>query len=272
MSEHPFERLVGVMRTLLGPDGCPWDREQTPESLKPHLIEEIYEVCESIDRGDADGLREELGDVLMHVVFLSLLAEGKGHFQLPQMIDGIADKLTRRHPHVFGDAEKIDDAAEVLGRWEAIKAQEREEKGGDKSRLSGVPRALPALIRAHRLQEKAAKAGFDWDDDKDVWAKVHEEIEEFRQVVESGDADASCDEFGDLIFALVNVSRRKGFSAENALQRTNQRFHRRFEHIETRAREEGRDLDSMSLAEMDALWEEAKSIQQTIQGGAADSH
>jgi MazG family protein len=249
------------MRTLLGPDGCPWDREQTPESLKPHLIEEIYEVCESIDRGDAAGLLEELGDVLMHVVFLSLLAEQSGHFRLPEVIDGIADKLIRRHPHVFGGAARIESADQVLEAWEAIKAQERRDKDETASRLDGVPRALPALIRAHRLQEKAAKAGFDWDQVDDVVGKIHEEIEEFRLAAEGGDGEAAMDEFGDLLFALVNLSRWKGISAESALQRTNQRFLHRFRHIEARAREQGRALETMTLAEMDALWEEAKAAE-----------
>lgn len=259
MSEHPFERLVGVMRTLLGPGGCPWDREQTPQTLKPYLIEEIYEVCESIDRADYQGIREELGDVLMHIVFLSLIAERGGHFQIPQVIDGIADKMIHRHPHVFGDADKIDTADEVVDRWEAIKAKEREAKAATPSRLDGVPLALPALLRAHRMQEKAAKVGFDWDRKEDVWSKFHEEIEEFKEAIESGDLEAAESELGDLIFALVNIGRWERLSAESALQRTNQKFLRRFMHIEARAREMGRDPESMTLEEMDALWDEAKT-------------
>jgi tetrapyrrole methylase family protein / MazG family protein len=259
VSEHPFERLVGVMKTLLGPDGCPWDREQTPETLKPHLIEEIYEACESIDQGDQEGLREELGDVLMHVVFLSLLAEKSGHFALPEVIDGISDKLIRRHPHVFGDEERIEGADAVLHRWEAIKAQEREEKSERTSRLDGVPRAMPALLKAHRLQEKAAKAGFDWDDVADVRAKIHEEIDEFEEEVASGDPGRMEEEYGDLLFAIVNLGRWRRINSESALQLTNQKFTRRFRQIEAWARQEGRSLESMTLAEMDVIWEETKA-------------
>ncbi|MBN1476109.1 nucleoside triphosphate pyrophosphohydrolase [Candidatus Sumerlaeota bacterium] len=247
------------MRTLLGPGGCPWDREQTPETLKPHLIEEIYEACDSIDRGDHEGLREELGDVLMHVVFLSLLAEQSGHFALPEVIDGICDKLIRRHPHVFGDEERIEEADAVVDRWEAIKAQEREEKSEKASRLDGVPHALPALLRAHRIQEKAAKAGFDWDDVADVRAKIHEEIDEFEREAAAGDPERMEDEFGDLLFAIVNLGRWRRINSESALQRTNLKFTRRFRQIEAWARREGRSLESMTLAEMDAIWEETKS-------------
>lgn len=259
MSDHPFERLVDVMKTLLGPDGCPWDREQTPETLKPHMIEEIYEVCDAIDRGDTDGMREELGDVLMHVVFLSLLGEQGGHFRIPEVIDGICDKLIRRHPHVFGDGEAIASSDKVLTQWEAIKAEERREKNKNASRLDGIPPALPALIRASRMQEKAAKVGFDWDHVDDVWAKIHEEIDELKHAIESGDSDAAEDELGDVLFAIVNLARWKKHSAESALQRTNAKFLRRFHHIEARAREMGRKLEEMTLQEMDALWDEAKA-------------
>lgn len=257
MTEHPFERLVSIMRTLLGPQGCPWDREQTPATLKPYLIEEIYEVCESIDRGDAAALREELGDVLMHIVFLSLLAEQSGQFRLPEVIDGVADKMVKRHPHVFGEA-RLETADEVVDQWERIKAEERQTKSAEASRLDGVPRALPALLRAHRMQEKAAKVGFDWPAIGDVWAKVREEIDEFEQAAEAGDPEAAEDEFGDLLFVLVNIGRWKRLNAESALQRTNEKFLRRFRHIEARARAMGRRLEEMTLAEMDALWEEAK--------------
>jgi tetrapyrrole methylase family protein/MazG family protein len=257
LSEHPFERLVEIMRTLLGPDGCPWDREQTPATLKPYLIEEIYEVCESIDQGDAAALREELGDVLMHIIFLSLLAEQSGDFRLPQVIDGIADKMVKRHPHVFG-AGHLDTADQVVDQWERIKAEQRQSENPEASRLDGVPRALPALLRSHRLQEKAAKVGFDWGDVKDVWAKVREEIDELEEALTGGDPERAEDEFGDLLFVLVNLGRWKRLNAESALQRTNAKFERRFRHIEARARETGRVLDSMTLAEMDALWEEAK--------------
>lgn len=261
MSDHPFERLVGIMRTLLGPNGCPWDREQTPATLKPYLIEEIYEVCDSIDRGDAAGLREELGDVLMHIVFLSLLAETSGDFRLPEVIDGISDKMVARHPHVFGTGDKIDTADEVITQWEQIKARERTAKRAGASRLDGVPLAMPALLRAYRMQEKAAKVGFDWDGIEDVWRKVREEIDEIEEAFAEADPEKAADEFGDLLFALVNLGRWKRINAESALQGTNQKFQRRFAHIESRARQLGRDLEAMTLAEMDALWEEAKALE-----------
>lgn len=258
MSEHPFERLVDIMRTLLGPGGCPWDREQTPQTLKPYLIEEIYEVCESIDHCDSDALREELGDVLMHIIFLSLLAENSGRFRLPDVIDGIADKMVKRHPHVFGSG-KLDSADEVVDQWEKIKAEERREKSPEASRLDGVPRAMPALLRSHRLQEKAAHVGFDWGVIADVWAKVHEEISELERALAEDDPERAEDELGDLMFAIVNLARWIRLNAESALQRTNEKFLRRFRHIEERARQIGRSIDSMTLEEMDALWEEAKA-------------
>ncbi|MEK6813980.1 MAG: nucleoside triphosphate pyrophosphohydrolase [Nitrospirota bacterium] len=248
--------LVAVMKRLRAPGGCPWDREQTAESIKPFLLEETYEVLEAMDEGKPHLVREELGDLLFQIVFLSELASEEGRFTIDDVIAGIADKMVKRHPHVFGDAE-AKTSADVLNQWERRK---RDEKGGPgkRSALDGVPRELPALLRAQRLQDKASRVGFDWDHPEPVMEKVEEELREFREVLASKDPERMEEELGDLFFSLVNIARFIGVNPEDALRKTISKFIHRFRHIEEKAHEAGRDLGEMSLAEMDALWEEAK--------------
>jgi len=240
---------------------CPWDREQTHESVKHLLIEEAYEVVEAIDEEDWDALKKELGDLFLHVLFHSNIAEENGTFTLNDVIEAETEKLVRRHPHVFGDVDASDSDA-VAKNWEQIKLEERgeEEPDGAPSVLDGVPKHLPALLRAHRMQEKAAGVGFDFPERDGAWEKVEEEMHEFRTNVEAGASDAEQeDEFGDVLFALVNYARRAGINPENALRRTNDKFVRRFQHIERRLAEADRSIDDATLAEADALWNEAKA-------------
>ena len=239
---------------------CPWDREQTHESVKHLLIEEAYEVVDAIESGDVDELKKELGDVLLHVLFHSRIAEEDGRFTIQDVIEAETEKLVRRHPHVFGDRE-AGDADEVISTWEQIKQQERDEGADDESAsvLDGVPRQLPALLRALRIQEKAAGVGFDFPEPDEAWEKVEEEIGEFREAVdENGTDDEKEDEFGDVLFALVNYARYAGVNPENALRRTNDKFTDRVRYIERRLSEEGKTLADVPLAEADVLWEEAK--------------
>jgi len=246
-----LERLTGIMSTLRQPGGCPWDREQTPASLKPYVIEEAYEVIEAVDGGDPRKLCEELGDLLLQVVFQAQIAAERGEFDIEDVIRGISDKLVHRHPHVFGDA-RLTTAAEVTHHWEALK---REEKGGRVSILEGVPRNMPALAYSQALQERAARVGFDWPDVEGVVEKVAEEA---RELKEAAATERKAEEFGDLLFALVNLARRTGIDAEDALRRTGQRFKARFGYLEGACRERSVPVDSLSLEEMDRLWEEAK--------------
>lgn len=254
----PFRRLVRLMAILLSPQGCPWDREQTHESLKPYLIEEAYEALEAIDARDDADLCKELGDVILQVVFHAALAGQSGRFTIDDVCAAICDKLIMRHPHVFGDV-KAGDSDTVLRNWEAIK---KVEKGREKNRrvsvLEGIPAGMPALARAHRLQERAAKVGFDWPTVRETFAKLEEEVAEFKQAVESRDPARMEDEMGDLLFALVNVSRFVEVHPEEALRKTIQKFTRRFQHVEAETERHGRKLEEMTLAEMDALWDEAK--------------
>ncbi len=259
----PFRRLVEIMDRLLAPDGCPWDRKQSHKTLKPYVIEEAYEVCDAIDQKDWEELKSELGDLGLQIVFHSALARRDGRFEVDDVYRAICEKLIRRHPHVF-DTTEARDAETVLNNWEAIKRQEREEKGKtDKpvSHLDGVPTLLPALQRADRIQGKARRVGFDWDTPEPAWDKLHEEIEELRREHSAMDCDRLEDELGDMFFALVNVARLMNIDAEQALQRTNAKFIRRFHHIEARAREANRELTDMTLEEMDAWWEEAKCME-----------
>ena len=237
---------------------CPWDREQTHESVKHLLIEEAYETLEAIDEEDWDGLKKELGDLLLHVVFHSVIAEQGGRFTLKDVIEAETEKLVRRHPHVFGDAT-VAGVDEVLTNWEQIKMKE----GRKKSALEGVPGQLPALLWAFRVQEKAAGVGFDFPEREGAWEKVEEEIREYREHVEAGaDAAAREAELGDVLFALVNYARFTGVNPENALRRTNDKFRRRFRHIERRLAEQGQTLTDVDLEEMDRFWNEAKLAEQ----------
>ncbi|MEM1127276.1 MAG: nucleoside triphosphate pyrophosphohydrolase [Bacteroidota bacterium] len=234
---------------------CPWDRKQTHESVKHLLIEEAYEAVEAIDEEDWDELKRELGDLLLHVVFHSVIAEQAGRFTLQEVIQAETDKLVRRHPHVFGDTA-VAGVDEVLTNWEQIKQAEGD---GQRSALAGVPRHLPALLRAQRIQEKAAGVGFDFPVPDDAWDKVEEEIQEFRALADTGAAPEALEhELGDVLFALVNYARFVDVTPENALSRTNDKFTRRFQHIERRLRDQHRTLAEADLDEMDQYWEEAK--------------
>jgi len=250
--ENPtdIDWLVGIMRRLLAPDGCPWDREQTLQSLRPFLLEEAYEVLDAIDEGDREHHVEELGDLLFQIVFQTQLA---GH-TMNDVIGVIGEKLIRRHPHVFGEV-RVRDAQEVLVNWEQIKQQER---GKPQGLLDGVPRAMPALPRAHRLSSKAAKVGFDWPDVAAVREKVAEELRELDEAAEGGNRQAMERELGDLLFALVNWARKLEIDPEEALRGTNRRFARRFAQVETELTRRGRTLAESDLDEMEVLWQQAK--------------
>ena len=245
-----FLQLVALVERLRSEQGCPWDRQQTPTSLIPYMLEETYEVIESIEAGDHQALKEELGDVLLHIVFQSCIAEEQQQFTLADSTQTVVEKLIRRHPHVFGDA-RVQDTAEVRQRWEAAKQREK----GRESLLDGVPRTLPALARARRVQEKAASVGFDWPDITAVWAKVNEEIEELRTAHAAADPEAIAEEFGDVLFSLVNLGRFLHLSAEDALRQAIAKFERRFRGIEQELARRGRRIDEASLEEMDAIWD-----------------
>lgn len=252
-----FDELIEIMAKLRGEGGCPWDREQTHQSIKPYFVEETYEVLEAIDEGDPAKLREELGDVLLQVVFHARMAEEAGAFTIADVLQAITQKLVRRHPHVFGDRQ-VDTAQEVLFNWEEIKRAERQRTNGAASALDGVPRELPALLRAHRLQEKASRVGFDWKEAAEVLHKVEEEIGELRGAMEQRSGERMEAEFGDLLFSLVNLSRFIAVNPEEALRKTIARFIARFRFIEEELARRGRTLKEATLPEMDALWERAK--------------
>ena len=260
MPKSSFDELVALMTTLRGPNGCPWDRKQTFESLKPFIVEEAYEVVDAIDRGERHALAEELGDFLLQAVFVAELAREEGSFDIHDVITTIHEKLVRRHPHVFGDVE-AKDAEQVLVNWEKLKNEER--KAENKSVLAGVPQALPALLKASRLTEKAARVGFDWRRAEDVFAKIDEEIGELREAIEAGDQQKIHDEVGDLLFSIANIARKLGVNAEEALQSSNRKFTSRFESMERAVRSEGRNLDQLTLEQMDALWDEAKAAERS---------
>jgi tetrapyrrole methylase family protein/MazG family protein len=251
-----FDELRRVMDRLRDPGGCPWDREQRLEDLRAYVLEEAYEVIEAIDHRDHDNLCEELGDLLLQVLFLSRIEQEEGRFNVEDVIQGIHDKLVRRHPHVFGDA-KAATASEVVRQWEEIKNSEKGD--GTRRHLDGVPRALPGLLRALRLSTKAALTGFDWQEDEDLEAKVEEEVQEFLAEYRRKDSPAMQRELGDLLFVLANVARRAGLDPEAAVQGANNRFISRFGHIEERITGTGRKLKEATLEEMEELWEEAKA-------------
>jgi MazG family protein len=253
-----FTELVEIMSRLRGENGCPWDREQTSESIKPYLVEETYEVLEAIDEQDPAKLREELGDLMLQIVFHAQMAEEAGTFKIADVLAGINDKLRRRHPHVFGDV-KAETSQEVLFNWEQIKKAERQKVNGQASLLDGVPRELPALLRAHRLQEKASRVGFDWKEAHEVLLKVEEEFAELRTAMEGQVAEQVEAELGDLLFSLVNLSRFLAVNPEEALRKTIARFISRFRYIEEELSRRGRSLRQATLQELDALWAEAKT-------------
>ena len=253
-----FTDLMEIMARLRGENGCPWDRDQTHESIKPYLVEEAYEVLEAIDEQDLAKLKEELGDLMLQIVFHARMAEDAGAFSMQDVLTAINEKLIRRHPHVFGDL-KAETAQEVLFNWEQIKQTERRKLNDRASVLDGVPRELPALLRAHRLQEKASRVGFDWTEAQEVFRKVEEELAELRAAMDGREADRVEAELGDLLFALVNLSRFLAVNPEEALRKTIARFIARFRYIEEELSRRGRSLRQATLEEMDALWAEAKA-------------
>lgn len=255
-------RLLKVLKVLRGPGGCPWDREQTHQSLRPYLLEECHEVLEAIDGGSMDALREELGDLALHVAFQGELAEESGAFRLADSLDHISDKLMRRHPHVFGEAQ-AEDARDVERLWEKVKAGERRSEG-DKppaSILDGLPKALPGLLKAMRIQEKVAGVGFEWESVGGAVDKLGEEYDEFRQALASRDSGAMEEEFGDFLFSVVNIARYLKIQPEEALRLTNEKFMRRFRRVEQLLHEDGGELATAGLDRLDALWSKVKALE-----------
>jgi tetrapyrrole methylase family protein/MazG family protein len=252
VSGKTFEQLIQIMERLRGPEGCPWDREQTHVSLKPYILEEAYEVLDALDKNNDDDLKEELGDLLLQIIFHSQIAKEESRFTITDVLETINQKLVRRHPHVFGQLE-IKTAEEQRIHWEKIKKNE-----GKKSVLDGVPKTSPALLKAYRTQQKASTVGFDWEEIEPVWAKVHEEIEELKEVIGSSDIKKIAEEFGDLLFSLVNLSRFIKVNPEDALRQAVEKFIRRFRKVEKVIAEEGMDLRDATLEEMDAVWNRIK--------------
>jgi MazG family protein len=262
-TNQAFNRLLKIMAALRSPNGCPWDAEQTPESLKPYLLEETYEVLEAIDCGEPTAIRDELGDLLLQVVFQARIFEERGVFDMGDVAGAIADKLTRRHPHVFGD-EKISDMKTLDAQWDQIKAREKAQS----TVLGGIPRDLPALLRARKLSEKANRIGFDLPETKGIFNKIHGELGEFEQAMQRNDRRAMEKKLGDLLFAMVNLGRLGNLDAEEALREKANLFVERFEYIEKILAEEGRNFQQISLEELDALWEETKGLEKEKESGA----
>ncbi len=262
-----FERLVEIMSTLRGPNGCPWDKEQDFNTLKPMLVEEVYEVLEAVDNQDFEGISEELGDLLLHVTFHAQLGKELGQFDINTVIDKICDKLVRRHPHVFGN-ESADSAQQVIKNWEAIKAQEKAAKLNSRtpeqrSLLEGIPSKLPAIHEAHQISARAARVGFDWPDIEGVFAKLQEEVIELKDVIaqngEESKRERLEDEIGDMLFCMVNIARYLKIDSESALKRANRKFKVRFQFMEALLAREGKTLEQSNLSEMEALWQRAKA-------------
>ncbi|MDR3118279.1 MAG: nucleoside triphosphate pyrophosphohydrolase [Mediterranea sp.] len=248
-----FGRFLDILDELR--EKCPWDRKQTNESLRPNTIEETYELCDALIKDDRKEICKELGDVLLHVAFYAKIASEKGEFDMKDICDRLCDKLIFRHPHVFGDVEATT-AGQVSENWEQLKLKE---KGGNKTVLSGVPAALPSLIKAYRIQDKARNVGFDWEQKENVWEKVKEEFNELQAEIASMDRDKAEAEFGDLFFSLINAARLYKINPDNALERTNQKFIRRFNYLEDQTISKGKNLKDLSLEEMDNYWNEAKA-------------
>ncbi|SES40817.1 nucleoside triphosphate pyrophosphohydrolase [Salipaludibacillus aurantiacus] len=256
-----FSKLRSIIRQLRGPEGCPWDKKQTHESLKRYLIEEAYELLEAIDEKDDDHLTEELGDVLLQVLLHAQIGEDEGFFNMEDVIERLNEKMVRRHPHVFGTVQ-AENAEEVTANWEDIKKQEKKENGRAEdeitSLLDGIPASFPSLLKAYKLQKKAAKAGFDWGDEAPMWMKLQEEIAEWLHALKEGSYESAVEELGDILFAFVNLARYHKIDPEEALRQTNNKFERRFRYIEQALNKQGKAPENQSLEELDALWEEAK--------------
>src|SRR5881396_1187499 len=262
-----FERLVEIMDTLRGPNGCPWDKQQDFNSLKPMLVEEVYEVLEAVENGDFEGVSEELGDLLLHVVFHAHLGKEGGQFDINTVIDKISDKLVRRHPHVFG-TESASTADEVIKNWEAIKAQEKAQKlknrtPDQRSLLEGIPSKLPAIHEAHQISSRAARVGFEWPNVEGIFDKLQEGVRDLGELISAGgDAlrrERLEDEIGDMLFVIVNIARYLKIDSESALKHANRKFKARFEYMESELAKQGKTLEQTSLVEMEALWQKAKS-------------
>jgi len=263
-----FLRLLKIMDELR--EQCPWDKKQTLETLRPLTIEETYELGDAILEGDLDGVRKELGDLILHIVFYARIGKEKGAFDITDVMNGICEKLIRRHPHIYGDV-KVKDEEEVKANWERIKLQEKADEAragssgplhgvqGQPSVLEGVPKGLPSMVKAIRIQDKARGVGFDWERKEQVWEKVQEELAELKAEVDAG-STKQADEIGDVLFSIVNYARFLGIDPDEALERTNRKFIHRFQYMERTSREDGKQLGEMSLAEMDAYWEKAKSL------------
>ena len=249
-----FSRLWDIQEELR--EKCPWDHKQTNESLRPHTIEEAFELCDAIMEDDPTEIQKEMGDVMEHLVFYAMIGKEQGRFDMCDVLTKEADKLVFRHPHIYGD-KKAENAEDVSKIWEKVK---QKEKDANKTVLSGVPRSLPSLIKAYRIQDKARNVGFDWDDRKDVWDKVHEEIDELKAELENDDMSKAEREFGDVLFSLVNAARLYHINQDTALEHTNRKFISRFGYVEKKAKEQGREINDMTLGEMDELWNEAKSL------------
>lgn len=247
-----FSRLLDIMDELR--EKCPWDKKQTNESLRANTIEETYELSQAILNGDNEEIKKELGDLLLHIIFYSKIGEEKDSFDIGDVCNAISDKLEFRHPHVFGETS-IDSAELVEQSWEQIKMKE---KNGNKTILDGVPTSLPSLVKAYRIQDKARNSGFDWNEKRDVWDKVNEEMEELKVEIDKEDEDRMEAEFGDLLFSIVNAARLYQVNPDNALERTNRKFIKRFNYLEKEAKQNGRNLKDMTLAEMEEIWQEAK--------------
>lgn len=247
-----FGRFIDILDILR--EKCPWDHKQTNESLRPNTIEETYELCDALIRKDNEATKKELGDVLLHIAFYAKIGEENGSFDIADVCNALCEKLIYRHPHAFGTTH-VDGSNEVEQNWEELKLKE---KGGNKTVLEGVPSALPALIKAYRIQDKARNVGFDWEEKSQVWDKVFEEFGELKNEIENMDPDNMENEFGDLFFSLINAARLYDINPENALEHTNQKFIRRFNYLEQETLQKGKNLKDMSLAEMDAIWDEAK--------------
>lgn len=250
-----FGRFLDVLDELR--EKCPWDKKQTNESLRPNTIEETYELCDALMRNDKKEICKELGDVLLHIAFYAKIASETGDFDMKDVCDRLCDKLIFRHPHVFGNV-KAETAGQVSENWEQLKLKE---KDGNKTVLSGVPASLPSLIKAYRIQDKARNVGFDWEERSQVWEKVKEEIQEFQVEVERMDKEKAEDEFGDIMFSLINAARLYKINPDNALERTNQKFIRRFGYVEAHSIKEGKNMKDMPLEELDKLWNEAKQLE-----------
>lgn len=260
-------RLLEIMARLRSDGGCPWDREQTLDTLKPFLVEESYELIDAIETGSVESHREELGDLLLQIVFQAQIRREQGEFAFADVIDTLADKLVRRHPHVFGSTE-VAGSADVIRNWDAIKAKEKGDRP-DRSALDGIPRHLPALQKAHQVQSRASRVGFDWSAVHDVMLKIEEELHELKQAMGAQSREAITEEIGDLLFSVVNIARYQGINSEEALSRTIAKFIRRFREIERRVRASGRTLAECGLDEMDSIWNEVKRDEAAR--GAAES-